>query len=595
VDKKIAPRKDEGAILVMTAILAIALIAFAAVAVDLGNGFARKRMVQTQADLAALAGASALPASDEAIELATDYLVRNKVMGGTGPLTVAAMKDGNPTNGEIAVVDGNTRIEVTTPQANVSLGLARVLGQSNLDVAAFAAAEIKSPARVLPFFIPAGCAAPSGEIVLKAGAQSGGGTTPTTQDFFSPTSNSAQAASISSVSPLVIDPLNPLPLLIRGEAFADNATATTPVMQIGFVQGSIQETTADNVLASMVVLNTGAPTLDEITFAIPAAVLASPGKWFVQVRKISGNSNQQAWSTATNSDEAGYVFQVGSGSGAFDPADECGEKQTGDFGLLDSPRADAGGSQITQSQQRLDLNIARGIDHDVTRFPTIPPTNGGVPIPLTKDDNCRVSPANTPISGGVLDDWANIDNSPNCMNIFNGNKVDSATDGLITGGALDGGFKGKLDADTTVVGGVGCGPGGSSDRFEIIGRNINNDRLECFIDIGSVTALVEASDPNARLKNEIYDSPRFFVVPVLHYVVNPPNGYYPIVGWRGAFITGEYSGGESDGGIKATNSKLTEIKVIYFDLNRLPKQTSGTGQELQDYLGAGAKVVVLVE
>ena len=65
----------------MAAILAVVLIGFTAFAVDLGNAMARKRMTQTQADFAALAGAGLLPDADAAIDKAIDYLFENEVLG----------------------------------------------------------------------------------------------------------------------------------------------------------------------------------------------------------------------------------------------------------------------------------------------------------------------------------------------------------------------------------------------------------------------------------------------------------------------------------------------------------------------------------
>lgn len=94
-------------------------------------------------------------------------------------------------------------------------------------------------------------------------------------------------------------------------------------------------------------------------------------------------------------------------------------------------------------QQRLDLNIAVGIDHAVQEFPD---ANLGS-ITITDKDNCRVSPS-TPVTGGILDDDATVSSGgvPNCLEINNGNKVDATTDGLVTGGSNPYNYKGRLDA-----------------------------------------------------------------------------------------------------------------------------------------------------
>ena len=561
---------QDGAVAVMTAILAVALIGFAAFAVDLGNGFARKRMLQTQADLAALAGGGSLPDASAAIQGATDYLIANEVIGDQG---FAALTDGQRGNGEIIVKNNNTRIEVVTPPASVGVGLGRVLGQSDYDVQAVAEAEIRSPARILPFFIPANCAAAAGEIVIKQGAQSG------VPVFLQPDSNAPQTATVSAVSPLVFVIGVGGEILVRGDTFADNPNTSTVVMQIGFVNGSTQ--VVKDVTAGQVTLNTGAPTLDQIRFMLPPEVYNVAGKWFVQVRKTSGSNNAVKWSRAVNSEEAGYVFRVG----AVATPDGCGVKETGDFGQLHSPRTDSGGSQLNGAEKTLDLNIARGLDHDVSKF------TGALPA-ISDADNCRVSPANTPIAGGTLDDWPSRSDSPNCVYIETGNKVDAATDGLVVGGSWDGGFTGKLDAPAT----TGCT--NPSDqralRPNVIGRNINDDILSCFITNRNVNGFINGNDANAQLTANIYNSPRFFFVPVLHAVVNPQKGYYPIVDWRGVFITDQYSGLTPDNGLKVSNTKITEIKVAYFSFNRLPTQIDPGGQPTTEYLGSGTKVVVLV-
>jgi len=65
----------------MVAVLSLALFGFAALVVDLGNGFVRLRDVQAQADFAAFAGGRHLPAAKSATHPAVlavaDYLNKN--------------------------------------------------------------------------------------------------------------------------------------------------------------------------------------------------------------------------------------------------------------------------------------------------------------------------------------------------------------------------------------------------------------------------------------------------------------------------------------------------------------------------------------
>ena len=158
-------RDERGAIATITAILAVALIGFAAFAIDLGNAFARKRIVQTQADLAALAGGGFLPdtssaATNAAVEEAYQYLIRNTVIGDDPGVTKADFIDGDDANGEIRVLGGGNRLGVLAPPAFVDYGLAQVFNQDGLDVQAYAEVGVFSPGVIAPFFIPYGCSTP---------------------------------------------------------------------------------------------------------------------------------------------------------------------------------------------------------------------------------------------------------------------------------------------------------------------------------------------------------------------------------------------------------------------------------------------------
>ena len=85
---RFATRRERGAVAIMVAILAAALLTMAALAVDLGNAWSRKRIVQTQVDVSALSAGHLLPAVTAAEQLAAagevaDYLNRanNQAVG----------------------------------------------------------------------------------------------------------------------------------------------------------------------------------------------------------------------------------------------------------------------------------------------------------------------------------------------------------------------------------------------------------------------------------------------------------------------------------------------------------------------------------
>ena len=98
-------RRDEsGAVAVLVALLAVVLFASAALSVDLGNAWARKRTVQKQVDVSALAAGWMLPltaANRTAVvdEVAT-YLEENRTTG-QAPISAAQLRNGRTDDGEV--------------------------------------------------------------------------------------------------------------------------------------------------------------------------------------------------------------------------------------------------------------------------------------------------------------------------------------------------------------------------------------------------------------------------------------------------------------------------------------------------------------
>ena len=170
-------REERGVMAVIVAITAVMLFGVGALAVDLGNALARKRVVQSRADLAALAGGSQLPAStatvcptthppagDLAVAQVADYLVKNWPQDDSGnpsptqaQLTPLLVDPEQRQCGEVSYPDENS-VRVVTPDAQVNFGLAQVMGFNSTQVAAAATAEIKSPVLdTLPFYAFTGC------------------------------------------------------------------------------------------------------------------------------------------------------------------------------------------------------------------------------------------------------------------------------------------------------------------------------------------------------------------------------------------------------------------------------------------------------
>lgn len=171
---------DRGATAVITAVLVSLLFGVAALAVDLGNAYARDARIDAIADQAAVAAARALPDPCAALDAAVEILLAegNAVRDDSGefPSTAAglatALSDDEVTNGEVVVTgpDGvavpasdctavGTRVRVVTPPIQVSFGLAAAAGFRSVDVRGAATTAMVSPLPVLPFAIPAECAA----------------------------------------------------------------------------------------------------------------------------------------------------------------------------------------------------------------------------------------------------------------------------------------------------------------------------------------------------------------------------------------------------------------------------------------------------
>jgi len=170
---RLAREGDTGAVAVIVAVAATALFAFGAMAVDMGNAWARKRLTQTDADLAALAGAAQLTgksSSEDPAKLAAwnwlDKNLPNDDQSGFTLNSYAQYTDGDETNGEITVSNNYAKITVVVQPRNVSFGLANAIGFKSVDVRATAAAGLFSPAdKIFPYLLADGT--PPGLACLK--------------------------------------------------------------------------------------------------------------------------------------------------------------------------------------------------------------------------------------------------------------------------------------------------------------------------------------------------------------------------------------------------------------------------------------------
>jgi Flp pilus assembly protein TadG len=129
---------ERGQTIVLLVVFMFVLLGFCALAIDVGLWYQDKRAVQANADAAALAGASVLPASwNTAQTTATSQFDKNKQTGDSATVT-------NTTN-----LTSNDSVTVTVTRSAPSF-FARLLGKSNITIQASAQATVKSITGLAP-------------------------------------------------------------------------------------------------------------------------------------------------------------------------------------------------------------------------------------------------------------------------------------------------------------------------------------------------------------------------------------------------------------------------------------------------------------
>lgn len=535
---------DRGAVAVIVAILALLLFGVSALAVDLGNMWSRKRMAQTSADLAALAGAAWLPDQTAALDKAYEYLTSSGNFVGENALPAKGVLDDNVlANGEIDVTADTVTVDL--PPRSVSFGLATAIGFAGSSVSAHAVAAVRSPASTLPVFTPLPCS--NGSFQIKVASQ--------TQYNFVPAGDS-QGPNVATLVPGGTSAGTPQTVLVGGTGFDADPPAGVSAM---FTLNNANITAAAALVGP--VTKQGQSYEATYSVVVPATVYTTVGVWKVRLSQtIGGNPH---WSQDSKSQE----FSVTPVAGA------CGQNATGDFGLLQSPRKSGNPADWPR------WNFADGLDHGVDTFPSplMPPLN----------TECLIGAVTIP--GAILDNTPNRDDA-NCMDILTGNKVDVLGDGLVTG---DGTFPGRL---TRTHSKSGCtGPGGAATRTTVNGVEINTTTIGCYLNGRTIAQLV-ANPPEAGfLDPEIFNDPRFFYLPVFNTDRPPANGWYPIVEFQAAFITDELvnQAATSENGLTFQNGKLIGMRALVFDRSALPSSVPGSGNG-SVYTG-GTKIVRLIE
>jgi Putative Flp pilus-assembly TadE/G-like len=538
-------RNELGATALLTAILGMLMLGIGALAVDLGQAYAKKSLAQTDVDLAVLAAAQELDSDGacnaEVIATATEYLEKpaNRVSG--QPVDVDLAGSADDADGYISCA--NWRVDLWAPQALVDYGLAPVLGVDSTTVNAHAAAQIKAAARAasLPFFAAQGC--DSGHQVIRDDSGPSGSPVVAAPSSLAPSSSATINASFT------IDP-NLVPAGTTAATITISGTQLKDVDAVGFT-GAAGPPYHFEVSIPPHPNNAG-----PITVAVPAGVLAVEDSWWVRLKEVS------KWSKTSGAQR----LDVGS------PRLFCDSSYQGNFGTIDLPRTDT-------NSFPLQWNIAEGVE----------PTLAVHPAPNGQCDGQ---------AGSVISSSGPVDGT-NCVYTEPGLKIAQTNEGLVIG---KGGVAGRLNTDSV----HGCGRNGTNDRTSatISGYRINDDVLTCFITNGaSIQALVDGGvTARAALSSDIYDSPRFFWIPVL--VTDPSTGRkaWPIVRFRPGFITDQSLSATHDApgtisdlnGLVAGPSGIREVHVVLFDEIALPEIAPAQGGEA-DYTGSGPKVIVLVD
>ncbi len=548
-------RHDEsGTVAVMVALMAMVILGMAAVAIDMGQVYAKRASLQSAVDQAVLAAAAELDGTNictaGAIDAAKNYLVSNWIDQGADPKAVGDID----LTADNKLPDGSKdgymkctkwRVDLWAPTAQVNLGLAKaVTDENDVQVPAHAAAEVRSPRLgTMPFYATPECS--NGQQVLSTDSH-GASTLPVVPlTPFSATLNNSNLTALSVAS---------TPTGTSVPSLVITGTNFTGVTAVGFTTAS-----GDHV---EVAVGSGATinSATQITVApVPTTVTDLADIWYVRVLK-GGN-----WSTNDGNATSGVQkFTVG------DEKLYCMDSTEGNFGSLAIERTPA----ISNPNTLISLNVALGVDHELGTMPGAP----------SAPNLCNG------VSGAIQ---SPVDGQ-NCLETDTGLPANALEEGMITGIS---GNPGRLNKPPTSP----C----TRPNVTVSGYSLNDDVLSCFftnstIRVGDVTKSTYVGEP--VISPAIFDSPRFVWVPL---ITEPPSGKkdVSIQGFKPGFITDQPASGTkgapgstvtSPNGLTLTGTKVREMKIWFINADALPAGTTADGHEVA-YRGSGAKVIVLVD
>lgn len=576
-------RADErGVVAIIAGVAATVMFVAGALAVDLGNTWARRGNLQGQADQAALFAARYLPANDDAgktrvAKAAAYYILCNKVYGQTKIDASMPSCPSSPTSTDTAftdyaarllssglvtfpTIDGSTGtyVKVITPQAKIDFGFGVVAGKSNSVQSKTATAHVGSPGSVSPMSLSLNCLL-SAAVNLPGGlGNSLTGILPlnyiapgpiTVDNVVTKWPSAPDSTSITLNNPLTpytaTQGIDPGPKLFSGSGWGVlNLLGIGPQVKVVFALGDQSGVSIDTLpsvtlssLSLLSLVGTG-------TGSIPSAVYNKVGTWKVRVAvKPVGSST---WTYSKASQAVDFTVQLPTVT----------QDLLGCARLIKTPR------DLQQGTPgNLKYSLKAGVDHPIATNPNLLSLN--LPQPLTVPSllNALSSATSLVSCNNTLPniyDNGGVHPVPNCVMPEQGaNTYKEFTDGML-------GLPEEVPANNSThqaaymaAGRLICTDTQPCQHSFTLpgfpGRQINDDKFTDFVYPDRMNLLTEALffnldtyllndlpvvTPHSALMPELYDSARFMWVPVISSPVAPNNAnYYPVLTYRPIFVT----------------------------------------------------------
>lgn len=586
---------------IMVALFVVALFASAAMSVDLGNAWARKRAVQRQVDVSAMGAGYLLPMTPaNEVQIATEvasYLNQNHI---AGQQTVAAsdLLNLDDADGEVTFQDSNgapcatgcTQMTVVAPRAEVNFGMARLIGFSSTTVSRTASVRVVSALppkdKLLPFWLPSGCAMGPAQADT-TGGNGGPSTTTLLRTVVEPApaavASSSTTPTATATTSTFVPPLAVGTHLLAGVSPWVTAQGTTVTVS-GYVisnlpsstdRASIRFYSPDGSSYVDYATQSAGGLLTVPAFQVGTEVTSTPGDWTVYaLAQKKGNGTLTVSSTS-------LIFRVTptgeptpTPTPTATPTDTttspspsstgipvgCVGQDRGNFGQLDSPRRDG-----STGNKLLARNVAMGLDHQLVPF--LAPAD----VILPKD----CGSTNKGFITGAQPDNTSTDGR-NCIIGDTGNDGPAIFDGLVSG--IDG-VAGRLSATahpTTCP---------NRSNASVGGFTVNNDVLSCFLRNGATLSSIAQPTgvTGAMLDPLVVESPRFVWLPVVVATDRAQKNFQPILDFVPAFITDETqtTSASAANGLDINGNSVQTLHVFTFSKDALPIDEQSTSIDYQ--------------